>query len=61
MLPDRARRDARDRGVAVSYVEGDMRALPWRGRFDRVISWFTAFGYFDDPANRACSARWPAA
>ena len=40
------------RGVEVDYVEGDMRELPWEGAFDRVISWFTSFGYFDDEANR---------
>jgi SAM-dependent methyltransferase len=49
---DLARRDAADRGVDVDYVEGDMRALPWTGRFDRVVNWFTAFGYFDDAGNR---------
>lgn len=49
---DRARRDAAEHGVAVTYVEGDMRDLPWTGRFDRVINWFTAFGYFDDEDNR---------
>jgi SAM-dependent methyltransferase len=50
---DLARRDAAARGVAVEYVEGDMRDLPWRDRFDRVIIWFTAFGYFDDDGNRS--------
>ena len=31
-----------------------MRQLPWTGgRFDRVLNWSTAFGYFDDTANRA--------
>jgi cyclopropane fatty-acyl-phospholipid synthase-like methyltransferase len=49
---DRARRDAEARGVDVEYVEGDMRSLPWEGRFDRVLSWFTSFGYFDDDDNR---------
>jgi SAM-dependent methyltransferase len=49
---DLARRDAAARGVTVAYVEGDMRALPWTERFDRVINWFTAFGYFDDAGNR---------
>ncbi len=48
-----ARRDAEARGVVVDYVEGDMRELPWRERFDAIICWFTAFGYFDDAANRA--------
>jgi SAM-dependent methyltransferase len=52
---DRARADAAAAGVSVDYVAGDMRQLaPWgEGRFDRVVSWSTAFGYFDDTANRA--------
>jgi SAM-dependent methyltransferase len=49
---ERARQDAADRGLAVTYIEGDMRDLPWTGRFDRVINWFTAFGYFDEAGNR---------
>jgi SAM-dependent methyltransferase len=49
---DLARRDAAARGVTVDYVAGDMRDLPWRDRFDRVVLWFTAFGYFDDDGNR---------
>jgi SAM-dependent methyltransferase len=49
---ERARRDAAERGVEVDYVEGDMRSLPWSGRFDRIVNWFTAFGYFDDADNR---------
>jgi SAM-dependent methyltransferase len=50
---DHARRDATARGVEVEYVEGDMRSLPWEdGRFDRVLNWFTSFGYFDDDGNR---------
>jgi SAM-dependent methyltransferase len=49
---DHAARDAAERGVSVDYVQGDMRVLPWARRFDRVVSWFTAFGYFDDTDNR---------
>ena len=61
---DRARADARERGVEVEYVSGDLRELPWDGRFDRVLNWFTSFGYFDDDANRrvlesACRALKP--
>lgn len=48
-----ARSDAAERGVDVEYVQGDMRELPWNGRFDAVVSWFTAFGYFDDAGNKA--------
>src|SRR5919106_2681642 len=49
---ERARADAEERGVEVEYLEGDMRELPWTERFDRVLNWFTAFGYFDDDENR---------
>jgi SAM-dependent methyltransferase len=45
---ERARADAERRGVEVDYVEGDMRELPWESRFDRIVNWFTAFGYFED-------------
>jgi SAM-dependent methyltransferase len=34
-------------------VAGDMRQLPWTDRFDRVLCWSTAFGYFSDDVNRA--------
>lgn len=50
MFLERARADARARGVDVEYVEGDMRELPWEGGFDAIVNWFTAFGYFDDDA-----------
>ena len=50
---DRARADAATAGVSVEYVAGDMRQIPWTDRFDRVVNWSTAFGYFDDTTNRA--------
>ncbi|WP_030441870.1 class I SAM-dependent methyltransferase [Actinoplanes subtropicus] len=51
---DRARADAAAMGVEVDYLAGDMRGLPpWSDRFDRVVNWTTAFGYFDDATNRA--------
>src|SRR5262245_64405419 len=49
---DLARKDAAERGVEVEYVEGDMRSLPWTERFDRVLCWFTSYGYFADEENR---------
>ncbi len=52
MFLDIARNDAAARGLSVDYVLGDMRDLPWRDRFDRVVNWFTAYGYFDDAGNR---------
>ena len=50
---ERARADAAAAGLGAEYVAGDMRQIPWTGRFERVINWSTAFGYFDDTANRA--------
>jgi SAM-dependent methyltransferase len=52
-----ARRDAEERGVEVEYVHGDMRSLPWRDRFARVLIWFTSFGYFADDENRRVLAQ----
>ena len=54
---DLGRADARRRGVTVDYVHGDMRAIPWTDRFDAVVSWFTAYGYFDDAQNRTVLAQ----
>ncbi|WP_236788863.1 class I SAM-dependent methyltransferase [Amycolatopsis sp. GM8] len=48
----RARGDAEAWGVSVDYHHGDVRDLPWASRFDRVVNWFTSFGYFDDSGNR---------
>jgi SAM-dependent methyltransferase len=45
---------ARAAGSGAEFVHGDMRALPWsEPRFDAVLLWFTAFGYFDEAANAA--------
>jgi len=59
-----ARLDAAERGVDVEYIRGDMRSLPWAERFDCVVNWFTAYGYFNDEENRqvlteACRALKP--
>jgi SAM-dependent methyltransferase len=54
---DLARADATRRGVAVDYVDGDMRSLSWRDQFDVVLSWSTAYGYFDDDQNRSVLAQ----
>ncbi len=50
---ERARADAAARSVDVEYVQGDMRNLPWRDRFDALVNWFTSFGYFSDEQNKA--------
>jgi SAM-dependent methyltransferase len=49
---DSARGDAARAGVEVEYVEGDMRALPWRDHFDAALIWYTTFGYFDETDNQ---------
>jgi SAM-dependent methyltransferase len=49
---DLARERAAAAGVEVEYVEGDLREMPFEGRFDAVVNWFTSFGYFDDAGNR---------
>lgn len=52
MFLDLGLQDASRIGVSVDYVEGDIRAIPWTDHFDAVVSWFTAYGYFDDAQNR---------
>jgi cyclopropane fatty-acyl-phospholipid synthase-like methyltransferase len=42
----RAAKRAEAAGVSVEWVRGDMRELPWRGRFDAVVSLFSSLGYF---------------
>jgi SAM-dependent methyltransferase len=56
MFLERARQDALERGVTVDYVDGDMRTISWSEDFDAVVSWFTAYGYFDDEQNRSVLA-----
>jgi SAM-dependent methyltransferase len=48
---ERARADAEAAGASVRWLHGDMRELPFDGEFDAVINIFTAFGYFEDPAD----------
>jgi ubiquinone/menaquinone biosynthesis C-methylase UbiE len=42
----RARKRADAAGVQVEWVRGDMRELPWHGRFDAVLSLYSSLGYF---------------
>jgi SAM-dependent methyltransferase len=53
LFVDMARREAAEHGVVVEFVEGDIRAIPWRDRFDRVVCWFPSFGYHADDELRA--------
>ena len=48
-----ARDAAREAGVDVEWIEGDMRSIPRPdAQFGAVINLFTAFGYFDDAENQ---------
>lgn len=38
---------AEAQGVAIRWIQGDMRHGPFEGEFDAVINIFTAFGYFE--------------
>jgi len=46
---ERAIGQARREGLPVRFIEGDMRRIPFEGELDAVFSFFTSFGYFDDP------------
>ena len=46
-----ARSAAREAGVKVRFMQGDMREIPFVEEFDAVVNMFTAFGYFDDDAD----------
>ncbi|MCG5052013.1 MAG: class I SAM-dependent methyltransferase [Myxococcales bacterium] len=48
---DEARKEAQSRGLAVTYQQGDMRALDAREAFDAALCFWGSFGYFDDAHN----------
>lgn len=42
----------------IKYVQGDMRQLPFKNKFDAVLNLFTSFGYFEtDKENEQCLAQ----
>ena len=45
---DLARADSRLPSEGVTYLEGDVRALPVAGPYDAVVCWLNSFGYYDD-------------
>jgi SAM-dependent methyltransferase len=45
---DQARADPQLPPGTVTYLEGDVRALPVDGPFDAVVCWLNSFGYYDD-------------
>ena len=48
---DAARQKATEEGLAVEFVEEDMRRFVRPGTFDAAINLFTSFGYFKDLAD----------
>jgi SAM-dependent methyltransferase len=54
---DKARAATSREGLGCEFVESDMRAFSRSGAFDGAINFFTAFGYFDDPADDLKVAR----
>jgi SAM-dependent methyltransferase len=51
LLLDRARQYAAGEGVEIRWVQQDMRDFIEPHAFDLVVNLFTAFGYFEDPAD----------
>ncbi|MBN2181843.1 MAG: methyltransferase domain-containing protein [Sedimentisphaerales bacterium] len=47
----KARRQAESEGLTVQFVRSDMRRFCQIESFDAVINMFTAFGYFEQPAD----------
>jgi SAM-dependent methyltransferase len=50
---DEARRRSEAEGLPVEWHRGDMRELPWRGRFDGALCFGNSFGYCDREGTRA--------
>ena len=48
---ERARRGAAHAGLELELVQEDMRRFEREGAFDLAINIYTAFGYFEDPAD----------
>lgn len=53
----RANDEARDEGISVGFVHGDMREIDFESAFDAILCWGTTFGYFDDDANQEVVAK----
>jgi SAM-dependent methyltransferase len=49
---EQARQVASAEELTATYHLGDMRALPWTERFDCIVNWMSAYGYFGDEENR---------
>lgn len=54
---EQARASAAKENLEIEFVQSDMREFSRPAAFDGAINFFTAFGYFDDPADDAKVAR----
>lgn len=50
-LLEHGRQYAQQQQAVVEWVRGDMRQFRQEGAYDLVLSMWTSFGYFDDPAD----------
>ena len=48
-----ARAQAAERRLSIAWRQGDMRYLPWEGKFDGAFCAGSSFGYFDDAGSEA--------
>lgn len=53
----RAGEEAKDLGLRINFLHGDMRDMTFDGAFDAVLCWGTTLGYFDDEGNRKALKR----
>jgi SAM-dependent methyltransferase len=49
---EQAKHVAAAEDLDATYHLGDMRTLPWTGKFDAIVNWMSAYGYFGDEENR---------
>jgi len=54
---DQARQQAREEGLAIEFVQQDMRAFRQPDSFDLALNLNTSFGYFEDPADDLLTLR----
>ncbi len=46
-----AKKEAKEKGISVTYIQKDMRKISFVEEFNRVLLLFTSFGYFEDEEN----------
>ena len=46
-----AKKEAKEKGISIAYIQKDMRKISFREEFNRVLLLFTSFGYFEDEEN----------